>query len=141
MSLPSHNHRQTPPRRGFTLVEIMLVVAIIALLAAIAIPAYQRMCKRSQAVLVREDLHVIDNAITEYATENNKSGAATVGFDSLKEYIKPGTTLRETGADLFGNPFGPIFTVSIYPAPPPATYRLLSDVTDPAFWLPYRPSL
>ena len=49
-------------RGGFTLVEIMIVVAIIALLAAIAVPGFLRARKRSQAVRVLEDLRLIDHA-------------------------------------------------------------------------------
>ena len=49
-------------RGGFTLVEIMIVVAIIALLAAIAVPNFLRARKRSQATRILEDLRVIDSA-------------------------------------------------------------------------------
>ena len=49
-------------RGGFTLVEIMIVVAIIALLAAIAVPNFLRARKRSQATRILEDLRIIDSA-------------------------------------------------------------------------------
>ena len=60
-------------RGGFTLVEIMIVVAIIALLAAIAVPNFLRARKRSQATQVLEDLRLIDSAIDQYAIEYNKT--------------------------------------------------------------------
>ena len=60
-------------RGGFTLVEIMIVVAIIALLAAIAVPNFLRARKRSQATRMLEDLRVIDSAIDQYAIETNKA--------------------------------------------------------------------
>ena len=48
---------------GFTLVEIMIVVAIIALLAAIAVPGFLRARKRSQASKILNDLRMIDAAV------------------------------------------------------------------------------
>ncbi len=59
-------------RGGFTLVEIMIVVAIIALLAAIAVPGFLRARKRSQASRIINDLRLIDSAVDQYAIENNK---------------------------------------------------------------------
>jgi len=50
-------------RGGFTLVEIMIVVAIIALLAAIAVPGFLRARKRSQATRILNDLRMIDSAV------------------------------------------------------------------------------
>ena len=60
-------------RGGFTLVEIMIVVAIIALLAAIAVPGFLRARKRSQASRIINDLRLIDSAVDQYAIENNKA--------------------------------------------------------------------
>ena len=70
-------------RAGFTLVEIMIVVAIIALLAAIAVPNLLRARKRSQATRVLEDLRLIDSAIDQYAIESNR---ATGDTRSAREY-------------------------------------------------------
>ena len=60
-------------RGGFTLVEIMIVVAIIALLAAIAVPNFLRARKRSQATRVLEDLRMLDSAVDQYAIENQQT--------------------------------------------------------------------
>ena len=57
---------------GFTLVEIMIVVAIIALLAAIAVPGFLRARKRSQASRIINDLRLVDSAVDQYAIENAK---------------------------------------------------------------------
>jgi len=54
---------------AFTLIEIMLVVSIIALMAAIAVPSFLRARKRSQAVTAKNDLRLIDHAIEQYAVE------------------------------------------------------------------------
>ncbi len=66
------NTLSTSKTRGFTLVEIMIVVAIIALLASIAVPNFLRARKRSQATRILEDLRLLDSASDQYAIETNK---------------------------------------------------------------------
>ena len=93
-------------RGGFTLVEIMIVVAIIALLAAIAVPGFLRARKRSQASRIINDLRLIDSAVDQYAIETNKTSGATVAVTDWTNYLKKGTNLYTTGKDLFGNDYG-----------------------------------
>ena len=124
-------------RGGFTLVEIMIVVAIIALLAAIAVPGFLRARKRSQASRIINDLRLIDSAVDQYAIETNKSSGATVNTVDWTNYLKQGTNLYLTGKDILGNDFGPQ-TVDSIPKVPQATYTSLSDVTDNTFWSPYK---
>jgi prepilin-type N-terminal cleavage/methylation domain-containing protein len=57
---------------GFTLVEIMIVVAIIGLLAAVAIPNFVRARSKSQASACINNMHQIDGAVTEWALEYGK---------------------------------------------------------------------
>ena len=80
-------------RAGFTLVEIMIVVAIIALLAAIAVPGFLRSRKRSQATAILNDARIIDGAIDQYAIENNKKGNDTVTASNIKGFFKPASRL------------------------------------------------
>jgi len=123
---------------GFTLVEIMIVVAIIAMLAAIAVPNFLRARKRSQATRVLEDLRMIDSAIDQYAIETNKTSNANVGWADVQLYLKKGSALYNSGGtDLFGNPFGAL-KVDILPSVPPVTKISLSDVAPAAFWSPYQ---
>src|SRR5881397_327071 len=78
-------------RGGFTLVEIMIVVAIIALLAAIAVPGFLRARKRSQASRILNDLRMIDAAVDQYAVETNRSAGNTVAVTDWTNYLKKGT--------------------------------------------------
>ena len=93
-------------RGGFTLVEIMIVVAIIALLAAIAVPGFLRARKRSQATRVLNDLRMIDAAVDQYAIETNRATGSAVDVADWTSYLKSGTILYNTGQDLFGDDYG-----------------------------------
>ena len=123
-------------RGGFTLVEIMIVVAIIALLAAIAVPGFLRARKRSQATRILNDLRMIDSAVDQYAIETNRVTGAVVGTTDWTSYLKSGTVLYNTGQDLLGNAYGSQ-TVDTLPAVPLASYNSLSDVAPSSFWSPY----
>ena len=128
-------------RGGFTLVEIMIVVAIIALLAAIAVPNFLRSRRRAQATQVLQDLRLIDAAVDQYAIENNKSGGASVGWTDVRAYLKTGSRLETSGtaaagADIIGNLiFVPL--VDAAPRVPAATFTALSTVAPAAFWSPF----
>ena len=74
---------------GFTLAEIMIVVAIIGLLAAIAIPNFLKARLRSQATGCINNLRQIDAAAQQWALENGKSSDATVTLTAdITPYIK-----------------------------------------------------
>jgi general secretion pathway protein G len=62
--------------RGFTLVELMVVMLIIAVLAAIAIPAYVASIRAAREAVLREDLHVLRDAIDAYTNDKNKAPQA-----------------------------------------------------------------
>jgi prepilin-type N-terminal cleavage/methylation domain-containing protein len=126
----------TKKRGGFTLVEIMIVVAIIALLAAIAVPGFLRARKRSQASKLLNDLRMIDAAVDQYAIETSKTTGATVDVSDWTNYVKKDTTLYLSGNDLFGNTYGGQ-TVDTLPKLSASAWNSLSDVTDDAFWSPY----
>jgi prepilin-type N-terminal cleavage/methylation domain-containing protein len=128
--------RFSKSRQGFTLVEIMIVVAIIALLASIAVPGFLRARKRSQASRIINDLRLIDNAVDMYAIENNKATGNVVAVTDWTKYIKSGTNLYLTGKDILGNLYGSQ-TVDSLPKVPTTSKNALSDVTDNTFWSPY----
>lgn len=128
------------PRResaaAFTLVEIMIVVAIIALLVAIAVPGLLRARKRAQGVSIRTDLRLIDEAMDQYGIEYNKPGNAPVPIAAWLHYIKPGTRLYTTKSDLFGQAYGDQ-QLGILPLVPSTSWDALVDVCDSSFWSPY----
>lgn len=121
---------------GFTLVEIMIVVAIIALLAAIAVPGFLRARKRSQASRIINDLRLIDSAVDQYAIETNKKSGDGVAITDWTNYLKKDTVLYSSGNDILGNPYG-VQTVDSLPKVNQTSRDALSDVTDTAFWSPY----
>src|SRR5271155_1741591 len=76
-------------RKGFTLVEIMIVVAIIGLLAAIAIPNYVRARATSQANACINNMRQLDSAIQQLALQKGLSPGAVINYPvDLTPYIK-----------------------------------------------------
>jgi len=123
-------------RTGFTLVEIMIVVAIIALLAAIAVPGFLRARKRSQASRIINDLRLIDAAVDQYAIETSKKTGDPVDVTDWTNYLKKDTILFSTAKDILGADYG-AQTVDMLPKVPDTSKTALSDVTDDTFWSPY----
>jgi len=132
MKIPS------PNRQGFTLVEIMIVVAIIALLAAIAVPGFLRARKRSQASRILNDLRMIDSAVDQYAIETNRVTGNTVDTADWTNYVKKGSLLYNSGKSILGSAYG-VQAVDTIPQVPSADYTALSDVAGVGFWSPYGP--
>ena len=100
---------------GFTLVEIMIVVAIIGLLAAIAIPNFVKARAQSQANACINNLRQLDAAANQFALEKGKkSGDAIVLATDLTPYIK----LNSAG--------------NIPPCPAQGTYTLATVGATPA---------
>ncbi len=122
-------------RAGFTLTEIMIVVAVIALLAAIAVPAFLRARKRSQASLIKNELRMIDSAVAQYAVETNKRTGDAVEVDDWIDYVKEDSNLYDD-VNLLGDEYGDQVVDSL-PAVPGASWDALSDVVDSDFWAPY----
>ncbi|MFA5342746.1 MAG: prepilin-type N-terminal cleavage/methylation domain-containing protein [Kiritimatiellia bacterium] len=82
-------------KKGFTLVEIMIVVAIIGLLAAIAIPSFMRARTTSQANACINNLRQIEAAKDQYALENGLTNGATVATNGVGAFT---AFVNNTGA-------------------------------------------
>jgi prepilin-type N-terminal cleavage/methylation domain-containing protein len=82
-------------KSGFTLVEIMIVVAIIGLLAAIAIPNFVKARTTSQQNACINNLRQFDGAAQQWALETKQQPTANATLTSIKPYIK-----LQTGSNL-----------------------------------------
>jgi len=72
---------------GFTLIELIIVMTVIGILAAIAVPGYIQSVKKAKEAVLREDLWVMRSAIDRYTSDKEK---APMGLDDLVQagYLK-----------------------------------------------------
>ena len=81
------NRHKTGSQQGFTLLELMIVMIIIGVLAAIAVPAYLQSVRKAKEAVLKEDLHTMRSAIDSYTVDKEK---APQSLDDLVEagYLK-----------------------------------------------------
>ncbi len=118
---------ESPPWAAFTLVEIMIVVAIIGLLAAICIPNFVRVRARSQATACINNMRQIDSAIQQFSLANGLHAGDTINYPAdLTPYIK-----LNTAQSIPGCPANGTYTVQIVGTNPSVVCSLSTTVDPP----------
>lgn len=94
-------------REAFTLVEIMVIVALIGLLAALLMPSFIKVRQQSQGRRIVNDARIIDAAINTWALEAGIADGTPVDIAAAGQYTKVGAI---NTVDVLGNPYliGPV---------------------------------
>ena len=87
MQMDAQIRRAKAGERGFTLIELIIVMTIIALLSTIAIPSFVKAVQKAKEAVLKEDLHTMRSAIDSYTVDKEK---APQGLDDLVQagYLK-----------------------------------------------------
>jgi len=114
----------TGKKEGFTLVEIMIVVAIMGLLAAMAIPSYGKCRERAYLTTCIHNLQQIDGAIHAWSLDTRKDDEQPVTYSDIRAYLR-GSVVCPSG----GTSFEDSYTITTVGTPPvcqrrPATHKL-----------------
>jgi prepilin-type N-terminal cleavage/methylation domain-containing protein len=105
--------RTTSNQAGFTLVEIMIVFAIIGMLAAIAVPNYVKAREQAHRTSCINNLQQIDGAVQLWAMENKKDADESVTYDDIRSYLR-----NSVSCPAGGTSFADSYTLTIVDAKP-----------------------
>ena len=103
---PSVYRNSTAVRSAFTLVEIMIVVSLIGLLLAIAIPSFIKSRETAQLNCIIGNLRLVESAKDQWALQNQKGTGDTTDWPLLSDYIKGGTVKPATSETYTISPIG-----------------------------------
>ena len=126
-------------QRAFTLIEIMIVVLLVGLLAAIAIPNFIRSRTTAQTNVCINNLRTIDYAIQQWALELKEAANAPVQFSDISSYLRSSVTCPAGGST-----FADSYTISVVGEEPhcersPGTHlitQLAGNISDPSLATP-----
>ena len=107
------NSRTLRSARGFTLIEIMVVVVIIGLLAAVILPNVFGRVEDARVAKAKSDIQAIETALTLYKLDNYKFPSTDLGLAALSQRPndpsvrnwREGGYLQRTSKDPWGNPY------------------------------------
>lgn len=122
-----------PSPRGFTLLELLVVILIIGLLTGIVAPRFMGQISRSEATTARAQLDALDKALQAYRIDTGRYPGAGQGLRAL--VTQPGDEPRWRGPYLQGDlPADPWGTAYVYRTPGPSgrDYELMSYGRDRA---------
>ena len=108
----------TSDQTGFTLVEIMIVVAIIGMLAALAIPNYVKARGQAHRTACINNLQQIDGAVQLWAMENKKDADQPVTYSDISGYLK-----NSVSCPAGGTSFSDSYTITIVDAKPTCQHK------------------
>lgn len=113
---------------GFTLIELMLVVAVIAILAAVAFPSYQEHVRKTKRTEVQAELIDIASRLQQYKSTNfNYKINATTAIDLTKLGFSSATPLSQNGLYTLNLSFNPVATSWVLSAVPSPTGNQKND--------------
>ena len=115
---------------GFTLIEIVIVVAIIALFTEIAVPSFVHARTPSQRTACINNLRQVHSAVQQWALERNAAPDASVTFEDISSYLR-----MEVICPAGGRTFSDSYTINGVTNRPtcqklPATHILPNDIAN-----------
>ncbi len=121
--------RQVSKTRGFTLIEIMVVVVIIGLLAAVIVPQVVGQVEKARLAKAKQDIQGLETALTMYKLDNSKYPSTDQGLTSLVvqptdpsiRHWKPGGYVKRVQKDPWDNDYQ-----YVYPGTHGGEYDLFS---------------